>query len=187
MAIDLKNAVAAWKKAKPLMLTKTGISEALRKIPVDPTIIKDFKKDLPVLEECKKVIDVAVSNKHIIAAKAAHECVKQIQEALRVQITKHRELRADVNAALKKIFDGGHKMVKTPTKQISDGLKSAAKEYDALFEKFTPASPEYVQVPMRVSYLAERWVESLSKPGPQLEGIKKEMTAYMNVHRMMAV
>ena len=135
MSIELKNAVAAWKKAKPLTLTKTGISEALRTLPADPSIVKDFKTEIPALENVKKTLEVAVANKHIQAQKKAHDCVKEILVAVSHQLAADKDLRGKVNAALKKIFDGGNAFLKAPSPAGAHAIKEAVKEYD-VFQGF---------------------------------------------------
>jgi hypothetical protein len=188
MAIELKNALAAWKKAKPLTLTKTGVSEVLRNLPADPSIVSDFKKDIPALETIKKTLEVAVANKHIQAQKKAHECIKEILTAVNNQLAEDKVLRGKVNAALKKVFDGGHAFLKTPTPQVAATIKQGVVEYNTLLAKFQPkGSQDFFQVPPRVSMLAQEWVKQAAGKDPkQFEGVKKEMIEYMKAHPMMA-
>lgn len=187
MAIELKNALAAWKKAKPVTLTKTGVSEALRTLPANPSVVDDFKKGFPELENVKKILEVAVANKHIQAQKKAHDCVKEILAAVNKQLADNKVLRGKVNATLKKIFDGGHAFLKQPSPAAAALIKNAVVEYNVLGEHFKSMSkPDFFQVPMRVTMLAEEYVKAVAKgEAKQLEGIKKEMTDYMKAHPMM--
>jgi hypothetical protein len=52
----------AWKKAKPLLLTKTGISELLRTLPEDPK-----QSDLKTYEKVGRELKTKIADKKIAA------------------------------------------------------------------------------------------------------------------------
>jgi hypothetical protein len=78
MSFDPKKAVDAWKKAKPLMLTKTGISELLRVLPAKPTQaqLTEFTKAVTKLE-------AALADPKIKKEKKAHDEVQKIHDDIK--------------------------------------------------------------------------------------------------------
>jgi hypothetical protein len=103
MAIDMRNALASWKKAKPLTLTKTGISESLRTLPADPSA-----KDLPAIEKVAKTIEAAVGNNKIKAEKKALACVTEINTYLKSFLAGVKHGRAEAVKALKDLHTAAH-------------------------------------------------------------------------------
>ena len=96
MPIDMRNALASWKKAKPLTLTKTGISETLRTLPADPAA-----KDLPAIEKVAKTLETAAANNKIKAEKKALACVTEINTYLKGFLAAVHKSRTDASKALK--------------------------------------------------------------------------------------
>ncbi len=186
--MQLNNALAAWKKAKPLTLTKTGISEVLRTLPANPAVVVDFKKEIPVLENVKKTVEVALANKHVQQHKGAVDCLKEIHKAVDEKLKHDRELRGKLNASLKKIFDAGHAFLKAPNPQVAAQIKNFVHEYDGYLSTFKPTNADYFQIPPRVELLASSYAKAiLKKDQKEIEGVKAEMTKYMQSHPMMAV
>lgn len=103
MAIDMRNALASWKKAKPLTLTKTGISESLRTLPADPAA-----KDLPAIEKVAKTIEAAVNNNKIKAEKKALACVTEINTYLKSFLSGVKTSRVQAAKALKDLQSAAH-------------------------------------------------------------------------------
>jgi hypothetical protein len=185
LPIELKNALAAWKKAKPLTLTKTGISEALRELP-DPAKM-DLRKDVPALEKVKKALEVGVANKHIAAQKAAHECVKQILASVNTQILAYSTRRINLNRILERIIDAGNAFVKDPNPKHMVTLKGANAEFNKYLANVVGLDATYAQVPTRILLLAENYLKAQPKGGTQFEGVKKEMEAYMKAHPKLVI
>lgn len=152
MPIELKNALAEWKKAKPLMLTKTGVSEALRLLPTTaPASADAIEKSRQSLEKVKKVIDVAVENKHIKAEKKAHTCLVEIQTAIKTELAKlHTAAEAAKTAAATKAAEAKAAEVKAAA------AKTAAQEY-------ANASKDLKQWLGRMAALLNEW--DASTPG----------------------
>lgn len=107
MTFDTKKAVEAWKKAKPLLLTDTGVSDFLRKMP-DDAMSKSYLTDL---EKAGKKLDSFIADPKIKAEKKAVACLKQIQ----ADIDKHV---ADVNANRKHVL-GDMDGILTETKKYT--------------------------------------------------------------------
>ncbi|MFG6415303.1 hypothetical protein ACG02S_15505 [Roseateles sp. DC23W] len=108
MTFDSKKAVEAWKKAKPLTLTDTGVSDFLRKLPSDPkskTYLADLRNEKPKLL-------AFLNNAKIKAEKKASACLKQIHD----DIDKHLD---DVKANRKHVLGD------------MERIRGAAKDYFA--------------------------------------------------------
>jgi hypothetical protein len=92
--MELKNALDAWKKAKPLALTKTGVSNALRTLPAKPTVAD--------LEKVKKVLLTTSTDKRAQADKKVQACIKDILGAVSRAIGQAGKELADTKDGLAK-------------------------------------------------------------------------------------
>lgn len=108
----------AWKKAKPLMLTDTGISDMLRKLPDDPgpSDIKQFKKVAADLT-------AKMNEPKIKAEKKAVACLKEIQTCIEDEVTVLKRNRAQAVA----ILEGIHIFAETYHKAVEKNNLTVAK------------------------------------------------------------
>jgi hypothetical protein len=67
--------VKEWKKAKPILVTKTGVSELLRVLPDDPK-----QSDLKLYEKAATDLNGKIAMPKIKENKKALECLKKIQK-----------------------------------------------------------------------------------------------------------
>lgn len=94
--MELKNALGAWKKAKPLTLTKTGVSEALRPAVAlvekgAPKTAEDGEKLIVAITNAKRVLATAVADKRIKAEKKALDCLQEILKSVAAEYGKTSE------------------------------------------------------------------------------------------------
>jgi hypothetical protein len=87
MSFESKKAVDAWKKAKPLLLTDTGVSDFLRKLPTNPP-----PSQLALLVKAQKELDTYLTSPKIKGEKKAVACLQQIK----ADIEKHLDEVADI-------------------------------------------------------------------------------------------
>ena len=108
----------AWKKAKPLMLTDTGISDMLRKLPDDanPSDIKQFKKAAADLT-------AKMNDPKIKAEKKALACLTEIQNCIRDELVFLKRNRATAS----KILEDIHGFAVTYHKEVEKGQLTPAK------------------------------------------------------------
>jgi hypothetical protein len=86
MQMDVKKALADWKKAKPLLLTKTGVSEELRTLLViDPATPIEFKSVVRQFEKVKANLDAIANSPRLKSEKAARQCL----DAITLKISAH--------------------------------------------------------------------------------------------------
>ena len=104
--------VKAWKKAKPLMLTDTGISDMLRKLPddADASDIKQFKKVAADLT-------AKMNDPKIKAEKKALACLTEIQNCIRDELAFVKRNRATAS----KILEDIHAFAVTYHKEVEKG------------------------------------------------------------------
>jgi len=107
-----KEALKAWTKAKPLLLTDTGVSEILRTLPQDMT----KTVDLALLEKVADQLDDKLAEKKIKAEKKAVAGLKEIQETIRKNVEHVRNDRKAVIEVLKSIHAIGETYLKSVEK-----------------------------------------------------------------------
>lgn len=130
MTFDVKKAVESWKKAKPLMLTDTGISDFLRKLPADAaskTYLADLAKARPKLQ-------AFMNDAKIKTEKKALACLKQIDADIAQYIAGIEANRKHVLGSMEKVLAGTKayfvEAIKSPTvprlvERWSDGVAQA--------------------------------------------------------------
>ena len=99
MPFDTKKAVEAWKKAKPLMLTDTGVSDVLRSIPTNPTL-----KQLPLFKDVQKKLEGFMANPKIKAEKKALACIMAIHTDIGKYLLQIKLDRQHVAANMEKLL-----------------------------------------------------------------------------------
>lgn len=95
MPIDLKNALAEWKKVEPEGL-KTGIVEALKPLVLAAKTAPELDKAIPPLENARKVLEAAVGLPKLKADKKAHACALEIGNAVKLQLVRFKTLQAEL-------------------------------------------------------------------------------------------
>ena len=174
--ILLKDAVKAWKKAKPLTLTKTGISEALRPLQTyNPPRIGDADDWIKELEKCKQVLDVASRNKHIVAQKKAHECVKDILTEVNDQLDKLKDWKEEMNKALKKVAKEGADFIDAPAESALRDITASVQAINKLLEPFFTSKIEVAQVPTRIELCAKNLLNVMKKDVKNIPNALKEL------------
>jgi hypothetical protein len=88
MSFDSKKAVDAWKKAKPLLLTDTGVSDFLRKLPTNPP-----PPQLGLLVKAQKELDGYLKDPKIKGEKKAAACLQQIKADIENHLDEVAETR----------------------------------------------------------------------------------------------
>jgi hypothetical protein len=132
LSMALKNATAAWKKAKPITLTKTGVSEELRKLEAYPEHLdEDMRQWIPILEHVKKSLGTALTDKAIAKEKKAVDCLHQIEHDVSGQIAHINHLRTVINNALHAAFVAGRECLKEehPEARDLEAVEHAVKQY----------------------------------------------------------
>lgn len=87
-----------WQKAKPLLLTKTGVSEILRTLPDDPT-----QAQLHLYAKASKDLATKQTNTKIAAEKKALACLKEIKKEIDDYLAHTKAQRAKVVEFMKNI------------------------------------------------------------------------------------
>lgn len=87
-----------WKKAKPLTLRKTGVSELLRTLPKDPTQVQ-----LALYAKVETDLNTKSSDRKIQAEKKALDCVKAMQKEIHDYLASIATQRTKAVDILKKI------------------------------------------------------------------------------------
>ena len=100
-----------WKKAKPLTLRKTGISELLRTLPKDPTQVQ-----LAIYAKVETDLNTKSSDRKIQAEKKALACVKALQKEIHDYLASIATQRAKAVDMLKKIHVVAHNYYQTMAK-----------------------------------------------------------------------
>jgi Na+/phosphate symporter len=98
MPFNSKTALESWKKAKPLTLTKTGVSELLRDLPVRPT-----QRDLVKFEQAQKTLKAKMSDPKIQKEKKAHDCITRIHHDIQHYLAGVKQGQALTIECLKRI------------------------------------------------------------------------------------
>ena len=106
MPFDTKKAVDSWKKAKPLTLTKTGVSELLRDLPVSPK-----SSELVKFEQAQKTLEAKLSDAKIKKEKKAVECITQIRDNIKRYLAGIKTERAALVGALKRMHASAGKYI----------------------------------------------------------------------------
>lgn len=124
MPFDTKKAVEAWKKAKPLTMTDTGVSDFLRKLPSAATPDK-----LPLLVAAQKQLDTFIANPKIGKDAKAKACLQQIKTDIKLFVDKiyeHRLYAArNITTTIKALDDYIATLTKTPiTIEILKGYEA---------------------------------------------------------------
>lgn len=117
MTFDTKKAVEAWKKAKPLLLTDTGISDFLRKMPADG-MSKSYLSDL---EKSGKKLDTFMADPKVKAEKKAVACLKQIQDDIKKHVdgvqANRKHVMGDMDGILAESKNYAVESIKNPTRE----------------------------------------------------------------------
>lgn len=115
MTFDSKKALEAWKKAKPLLLTDTGVSDFLRKLPADAK----SKTYLTDLAKAKSGLATFMADKKIKAEKKALACLTQIQDDIDEHLAFVKSNRKHVLGDMENIRDAAKayfaEAIKNPT------------------------------------------------------------------------
>lgn len=115
MAFDTKKALESWKKAKPLLLTDTGISDFLRKLPTDAK----SKTYLDEIEKAQSKVTTFMSNSKIKSEKKALACLQDISVGMKKYVDDVKEDRVHVLASMDNILKQSKKYlvdaIKAPT------------------------------------------------------------------------
>jgi hypothetical protein len=184
--ILLKDATAAWKKAKPATMTKTGLSNELRKLEKFD-LNENMTKWVPVLEQCKKALEVAAA-KDLAKEKQGLECANLLLSEIKFQLNNIPSLRKTVNNLIGKIHETGVKTLQHPVAQQTSALDGLLAAYNKTLtgvpddNHFHPTNPFYIQVPGRVKLLATAYVSSALKKAPDTEKRKEEMEKYLDAN-----
>lgn len=101
-SIFLKN----WKKAKPLLLLDTGISEMLRNLPDDPS-----QAQLKLYAKVGAELGKKMKEPRIKAEKSALDCLKDIQDTIVQRLLSIEETRKLVLDAMGRSDDGATRLV----------------------------------------------------------------------------
>lgn len=117
MTFDAKKALESWKKAKPLLLTDTGVSDHLRKLPDNP-MSKSYLADL---DKAGKKLDTFMADAKIKAEKKAVACLKEIQAS----IEKHVKDVVDNRKHVLGDMDG---ILAESKKYVVEAIKSPTRE-----------------------------------------------------------
>ncbi len=117
MTFDTKKAVEAWKKAKPLLLTDTGISDFLRKMPADG-MSKSYLADL---EKSGKKLDSFMADPKVKAEKKAVACLKQIQDDIKKHVdgvqANRKHVMGDMDRVLAESKNYAVEAISKPTRE----------------------------------------------------------------------
>jgi hypothetical protein len=96
----------AWKKAKPLLLTKTGISELLRTLPEDPK-----QSELKTYEKVGRELKTKITDKKIAADKKAVTCLQELGKDIKdfladTKLRRHKavEIMKSIDTACKVFY-----------------------------------------------------------------------------------
>jgi hypothetical protein len=140
--ILLKDARAAWKKAKPLTLTKTGLSDELRKLEKF-VLDKEMASWMPILEHVKASLKTAIADKDIAKEKKAVECLTAISAEVNSQIALIPRLRETINHSLKEAYEAALKILAKPTAEKLAKFDAVIKPYLGTIEQgFHPKSED---------------------------------------------
>ena len=92
MPFNPTKALEAWKKAKPLLLTDTGVSDVIRKLPANPT-----QAQLADYAKAVKSLETAMANSKVKAEKKALACITTIRDDIKGYL---EEVKAERKAAM---------------------------------------------------------------------------------------
>ena len=131
MGVDAKKALADWKKAKPLLLTKTGVSEKLRELP-EKAALSNLKKYEGVLD----FLDKAAADAKIKAEKKAIACINDLRKQIETFLDKHKTERAAQSKAVTAAHTLGKAFIlKVATTSTLDALAAYETTVGAAFKK----------------------------------------------------
>jgi hypothetical protein len=122
MTFDTKKATESWKKAKPLLLTDTGVSDFLRKMPAD-AMSKTYLGDLG---KARERLGRFMAEPKIKAEKKALACLTQISADIGHYVdtveSNRKHVIGDMDGALKEFKKYAVEAIKNPT---PTGLRTA--------------------------------------------------------------
>lgn len=174
--MDMKGSdfLKAWKKAKPLLLTDTGISGRLRALPDDPTQVQ-----LKLYEKAASDLRDDLKNPKILAEKKALACLKEIQKTINESLAHTKGLRDKAVEIMKEI----HTIAKAYHANVEKG-----KLTEAMVGAFSPTHSRLSALAKGMDMITARGRDPLVVP-PRLmaefRGHLDEM--YANSRTMLAL
>lgn len=99
MPFDTKKTLESWKKAKPLLLRDTGVSEVLRSLPADPE-----PAQLAEFVKVMKKLDLFMADPKIKAEKKAVACLAQIKTDIDKYLVDQKDVRESMIKEMSKLM-----------------------------------------------------------------------------------
>lgn len=179
----------AWQKAKPITLTKTGVSELLRTLPDDPD-----QSQLKIYKKVASELGDKIANPKIKAEKKALACLVKIKKDIEEYLTFTKTTRdkgVQIMKAIGKVaadyYAGAKKL------QVTPGFDSLASDHRKAMDIVTSRGYDKVSVPneFMIEYralldamgsLSEQMIkliEDKNKPKPQYD-LTKEFPIALN-------
>jgi hypothetical protein len=104
MPFDTKKTLEAWKKAKPLLLHNTGVSEVLRTLPANPTV-----EQLGEFAKIDKKLEAFMAAPKIKAEKKAFACIQLVREDIKKYMASTKDRRAGIVAKMQQAVANAQK------------------------------------------------------------------------------
>lgn len=164
-------ALKKWKKDKPTLLTDTGVSDVLRKLPEDwLTLI-----DISAVETVLKDLTTRMADKKISESKSATACLTAIRTAVKDYLeftkkdrTKGVDCMKDIHAVVKKFYE------LCESKKLSASASSA---YQGSISNLTPT----------MNIITGRGRDFSAVPGKSIESFKTQMDLTIGITKRMTV
>jgi hypothetical protein len=164
---DPKKALDAWKKAKPITLTKTGVSEVLRVLVANPT-----QAQLKAYETALATLATKMTDAKIKAVKKALDCIKTIHDNLKSYLAEVKSERQEAVSALKSIHTAAKAFYDTVSKGPSDAVYTYATKMGPSFKTW-PQQSDAAVIPADLNTKVEAMIESMGDRVRELQNIHK--------------